>query len=589
MKEHRHGIAKNPLHFPKFAHYQNRRVHIGVCGSISAYKILDLMRRFQECGLIVSVTLTPSAQQFVTALSFESLGASVVYTKMFPDNHDTQSSFPHLEPGQVADAMLIAPASASTLARLATGMADELLACQVLAFDGPILLAPAMNTKMWLNPATEANIDTLLERGYFVTEPDSGLLACQETGTGRLADLRQIYLETLKLLTEQDLYGKKILITLGPTQEKWDAVRVWTNNSTGAMGMSFALAAWLRGAKVYVVAGKVNQFIPHDPNFIFYPIENAQQMFDQCNILWDEMDIGVFTAAVADFSPCKEMPKSLLNNEENEENLALGKERNIKNSSEKKGFLFFKDESTVKDSNSIEQNNRNQNQDTVHTQAHIKESDEDAFTSKKFKKENYKDGFSLLFQPNNDILKHMGARKKTHQKIIGFAAESGSNMAELARTAQQKLFSKNCDILVGNFIDEAMGAEKNCVLIAYHTGKTEQVQSMSKTNLAFDLLTELNRIPMSNKQKIPLHGEYNILDLEDIPKVDDKKNVDDIPKLATSHDKDTSCLPDDILTKNDTAKSATLAFHENDSTMSLSHETSFISKDTDLKAPIERK
>ncbi len=438
--------------YPCFLHYTNKHLHLGICGSVAAYKMVDLMRRFQECGILVSVTLTPSAQKFISPLTFESLGASIIYTEMFKND----TPFAHLEPGQMSDAMLIAPASAATISRLATGAADEMLACQALAFDGPIMIAPAMNSKMWANPATSHNVETLIERGYFITEPETGLLACQETGLGRLADLRQIYLDTLKLLTDQDLFGKKVLITLGPTQEKWDAVRVWTNNSTGSMGMAFALAAWLRGAEVHVVAGPVHQFMPKDESFFRYDVGSAEEMYDASHKLWEDMDMGIFTAAVADFAPCS--------------------------------HTIDKDPLSSSIENEDEKDKTSNASDT--TEKHLSSFDT-SFSKKKFKKENHEKGFDIHFSPNKDILKSLGAKKEKHQKIIGFAAESGSCMTELGVTVQAKLLAKNCDILVGNFISEAMGTEENRSFVATNTGKAEQWPSMPKTSLAWDLLSHL--------------------------------------------------------------------------------------------------
>ncbi|MDE5680893.1 MAG: bifunctional phosphopantothenoylcysteine decarboxylase/phosphopantothenate--cysteine ligase CoaBC, partial [Mailhella sp.] len=271
------------LHYKKHA---KKHIHLGICGSVAAYKSLELMRAFLKSNIHVSATLTPSAEKFIQPLCFEALGANKVYRQMF------QGEFPfeHLEPSQIADAMVIAPASATTIARLAHGLGDEMLACQALAFDGPILLAPAMNPKMWGNAATNANIETLLNRGFFLTEPENGVVACKDEGQGRLARLEKIYYDSLALLTEQDLYAKKILITLGPTAEKWDAVRVWTNNSTGSMGTALAITAWLRGADVYVVAGPNSQYIPQDSRIQCHSVTSADEMYEKCHELWDAMD-----------------------------------------------------------------------------------------------------------------------------------------------------------------------------------------------------------------------------------------------------------------------------------------------------------
>ncbi len=412
----------------QFSHYANKHIHLGVCGSVAVYKSLELMRAFIKNNIHVSVTLTNAAKQFIQPLSFEALGASKVYKNMF----DNELPFDHLEPGQMADAMLIAPASANTLAQLAQGLSHEMLTCQALAFDGPILLAPAMNPKMWANPATSANIETLLERGFFITDPENGIMACKDEGQGRLAQLEKIYYDTLALLTEQDLYGKKILVTLGPTMEKWDAVRVWTNNSTGTMGTALAICAWLRGADVYVVAGPVNQYMPQDPHFHRFNVTSADEMYTQCHELWNKMDIGIFTAAVADFKP----------------------------------------------SSGIEQET----------------SYYDNFEAVKFKKENYTQGFSIHFSPNLDILKSIGAVKQDHQKIMGFSAESGNNMESLSLAIHKKLLTKNADIIVGNFLDEAMGTKTNRVLIADKNGNEKEWNTMSKADLAWQLLSYLEAL-----------------------------------------------------------------------------------------------
>ncbi len=418
------------LNFPCFNYYKNKKLHLGVCGSIAAYKVVDLMRRFQDCGIIVSATLTKAAQNFITPLTFESLGASYVYKDMF----DNLNPFAHLEPGQFADAMLIVPASAQTIFRLANGVADEILACQALAFDGPLIIAPAMNSKMWANPATVNNVETLVERGYFLVEPQSGELACKEVGLGRLADLSQIYLETLKLLTEQDLFGKKVMITLGPTQEKWDAVRVWTNNSTGSMGTAFAISAWLRGAEVHCVCGPVNQYMPKSENFFRYNVTSADMMFNTCDELWDQMDIGIFTAAVADFKP---LPFNTTNSFDND----------------------------------LDKN----------------------FECSKFKKENH-DSLSIEFIANRDILKTLANRKAEHQKILGFAAEDDMNANNLAKLTEKKLHSKNCDMLVGNLLSTGMGTLNNQVFVATKQSDTIALETMPKTSLAWNLLSNLSEL-----------------------------------------------------------------------------------------------
>jgi phosphopantothenoylcysteine decarboxylase/phosphopantothenate--cysteine ligase len=276
-----------------------RRVHLGVCGSIAAYKMLDFMRLLLGADCMVSATLTDAATRFVTPLSFEALGANPVYGSMF--NAKASDPFGHLEPGEIADAMVIAPATASTMARLANGLADDMLSCQALAFSGPRIVAPAMNPRMWAAPATQRNWDMLAELGYIRVSPEAGSVACGDTGTGRLAPVDEIFLAVLKALAPQDLAGRKVLVTLGPTREPWDAVRFWSNPSSGTMGACVAVAAYLRGADVTVVAGPTALGFPDEMGVV--SVTTARQMFEACADLWPGMDMACLTAAEADYRP----------------------------------------------------------------------------------------------------------------------------------------------------------------------------------------------------------------------------------------------------------------------------------------------
>lgn len=281
----------------RFSHLSGKRLHLGVCGSVAAFRALDLLRLWKQADIQVSATLSSAAQRFVTPCSFEALGASPVYSGMFsPD-----ALFGHLEPGQCAQAMVIAPATAATLAKLAQGQADTMLACQALAFAGPLIVAPAMNPRMWGHPATRENLDKLCTRGVRIVAPGSGSTACGDTGQGRLAPLQDICLTAMKALSPQDMAGKNVMITLGPTREQWDAVRYWSNPSTGIMGASLALAAWLRGANTTAICGPGCPDLPRDIQRI--DVVSAREMFTAAQALWPEQDIGIFTAAVADFSP----------------------------------------------------------------------------------------------------------------------------------------------------------------------------------------------------------------------------------------------------------------------------------------------
>ena len=289
------------LHTPvdQLTRLVNKRLHLGVCGSVACCRAADLLRAWRALDLHVSVTLTPGARQFVTPLLFAALGAAPVYTDMFTPGEDV---FAHLEPGQHAHALVVAPASADALARLAHGAANDMLAAQALAFDGPLVLAPAMNPRMWAHPATQANAALLQERGAQIVRPGCGGTACGDQGEGRLAPLTDIFLAGLRALAPQDMAGKKVLVTLGPTREAWDGVRYWSNPSTGLMGAALAVCAWLRGAAVTAVCGPgVSYALPRDLDR--RDVTNAREMHAVAAALWPGMDMGIFTAAVADFSP----------------------------------------------------------------------------------------------------------------------------------------------------------------------------------------------------------------------------------------------------------------------------------------------
>jgi phosphopantothenoylcysteine decarboxylase/phosphopantothenate--cysteine ligase len=281
-----------------FTGYLGRRLHLGVCGSVAAYKSLELLRMLTGTGLAVSATLTASAERFVSRLGFEALGAAPVYGPMFDP---AQGPFAHLEPGQVAQAMLVAPATANTLARLAHGLADDQLSSQALAFPGPLVLAPAMNPRLWDAPATRANCDILRARGAVFAGPACGEMACGEQGGGRLAPLEEIFTAALRAVTVQDLAGVDVLLTLGPTREYFDCVRHWSNPSTGVMGAALAVAAWLRGARLHAVCGPVSLWLP--PGVHRVDVTSAREMHEAALDLFAAAQWACCTAAVADFRP----------------------------------------------------------------------------------------------------------------------------------------------------------------------------------------------------------------------------------------------------------------------------------------------
>jgi len=281
-----------------FTGFTGIRLHLGVTGSVAAYKALDLLRMWQRCGLTVGATVTEAGQKFTPLINYRALGADPVYGAMYEEDAPV---FGHLDPGRQAEALVIAPATANILAKLAGGIADDMLSAQALAFPGPKVLAPAMNPRMWAAPATQANWLKLKDMDFITVEPDSGHVACNEEGSGRLAFLEAIFMCGLKAVLPGDMAGQNVLVTMGPTRESWDAVRFWTNPSSGIQGAAIAVAAWLRGAQVTAVCGPGSPWLPDDVARI--DVDSAQAMSEAVSDVSAEQDAICMCAAVADFKP----------------------------------------------------------------------------------------------------------------------------------------------------------------------------------------------------------------------------------------------------------------------------------------------
>lgn len=289
-------ISDNP--FYRASAFAGKKLHLGICGSVACYKAADLLRALLRLDLRVSATLSRGAREFVSPLLFQALGAEPVYPEMFAGD----VVFDHLEPAQTADALLLAPASANMLAKIAHGMACDMLSAQYLPFGGPVVIAPAMNPRMWANAATRANVELLKARGARFVQPGYGVAACGEEGRGRLAELPEIFLSALAALSPQDMSGLKVMVTLGPTRESWDSARFWSNPSSGRMGAALATAAWLRGAAVTAICGPgIALFLPEGINRV--DVQSAREMLAAAQNCWNNCDIGIFCAAVADFAP----------------------------------------------------------------------------------------------------------------------------------------------------------------------------------------------------------------------------------------------------------------------------------------------
>jgi phosphopantothenoylcysteine decarboxylase / phosphopantothenate---cysteine ligase len=279
------------------------KIALGVSGGIAAYKAAEIVRQLQERGARVQVIMTAAAQEFVRPLTFAALSGEKVITSMFGSSAgepNLDSAVEHISVAQSIDCLLVAPATADTIAKFAQGIANDFLSTLYLATTAPVVIAPAMNVNMWEHPATKANLEILRKRGVHIVEPGSGYLACGMVGAGRLAEPEQIVAATLERLgIAQDLAGETVLITAGPTHEPIDPVRYLGNRSSGKMGYALAEAALRRGAKVVLVSGPTALKPPSAAETIF--VETAQQMRTAVLDRWEKADLIIMAAAVADY------------------------------------------------------------------------------------------------------------------------------------------------------------------------------------------------------------------------------------------------------------------------------------------------
>jgi phosphopantothenoylcysteine decarboxylase/phosphopantothenate--cysteine ligase len=279
------------------------RVAVGVGGGIAAYKSAELVRALRERGAEVQVIMTAAAREFVRPLTFAALTGRKVITEMFPSSPEGEalaSAVEHIGVAHENEALVVAPATADLLAKFAHGLADDFLSTLYLAFTGPVVLAPAMNTNMWRHPATQANVETLRRRGHTLVGPEEGELACGTVGPGRMAEPETIATVVVNLLNRRrDLEGETVLITAGPTQEPIDPVRFISNRSSGKMGYALAEAAAARGAKVILVSGPVQ--LPEPAGVTVVKVRTAQQMREAVFANLDRATIVVKAAAVADY------------------------------------------------------------------------------------------------------------------------------------------------------------------------------------------------------------------------------------------------------------------------------------------------
>lgn len=280
---------------------KGKNILLAVTGSIAAYKAAALASMLKKLDADVHVIMTKNAEQFISPITFEALTGN----KVIDDTFDRDSGYhvAHIAMAAEADLVMIAPASANIIARLATGIADDMLTSTMLACRAPVYVAPAMNTHMFEHPATQANVKRIKELGYRVIEPASGYLACGDTGRGKMPEPEELLDHILQELScEKDMEGQRVLITAGPTREAIDPVRYITNHSTGKMGYALAENAIRRGAQVTLVTGPVNLSRPRFAHKVI-EITTAEEMYRAVSEAFPEQDIVVMAAAVADYRP----------------------------------------------------------------------------------------------------------------------------------------------------------------------------------------------------------------------------------------------------------------------------------------------
>lgn len=389
-------------------------VVIGVTGGIAVYKALDVISALRKKDIEVHVIMTESASKFVNPLTFQSISQNMVVTDMFAEPKAWEIQ--HISLAQKADLMLIAPATANVIGKISNGIADDMLSTTVMATKAKVLIAPAMNTNMYQNQIVQNNISKLKDFGYKFIEPASGRLACGDIGIGKLADVNTIVERVIEELEdkEQDLLGKKVLVSAGPTIAPIDPVRYITNRSTGKMGYAIAKEARDRGAEVILVSGPTNLEPPKNVKIINIKTNEEMKKEILQNFKW--ADIVIKSAAVADYKT-KEYSKEKIKKGEGDLNICLTRD--------------------------------------------------------------------------NDILKFLG-EIKTHQVLVGFAAES-NNVLE---NAERKLKNKNLDFIVANDItssDTGFGSEDNKVVILSKNNEKLELEKMSKKEVAsniFDMILE---------------------------------------------------------------------------------------------------
>jgi phosphopantothenoylcysteine decarboxylase/phosphopantothenate--cysteine ligase len=415
----------------------NKRIIVGICGGIASYKAVDLVSKLQQAGALVDVILTEHAEDFVRPLTFSTMSHRPVYSDLWEASGRAAET--HIALGEEAEVLVIVPATANTIAKLAHGIADNMLTAVALATQAPLVLAPAMYRDMYTHPATQSNLALLRERGAWIIEPEVGRLASGAVGPGRLPETPVLIGAISQVLGRNgDLAGRRVVVTAGGTHEPIDPVRYVGNRSSGKMGFALATEARDRGAHVILISGPVALDTPYGVEL--RTVETAMQMRDAVHSAITNADVLVMSAAVADFRPATPVAHKI-----------------------KKGSGGGSREEERRESG---------------------EGEELAFDAE--------GGFSLHLVRNPDILGELaeadtqGTRNSEVRKRlvrVGFAAETN----DLVSYARTKLLSKHLDLLVANDVsrsDSGFGTETNKVSIFHATGAMEDLPIMPKAGVA---------------------------------------------------------------------------------------------------------
>ncbi len=403
----------------------NKRILVGICGGIACYKAVELVSRLQQAGALVDVIMSESAEEFVRPLTFSTMSHRPVFSDLWEPSGRAAET--HIALAEEAEILVVVPATANTIAKLAQGMADNMLTAVALATKAPLLLAPAMHQNMYTHPATQANLALLRERGAFIVEPEVGRLASGEVGIGRLPDT-SVLLGAINVVLGRngDLAGRRVVVTAGGTQEPIDPVRYVGNRSSGKMGYALATEARDRGANVILISGPVALDAPYGVDV--RRVETAVQMRDAVHGAVVDADVLVMSAAVADYRPAVAATQKIKKG---------GSEGGAQELDDQNGFFL-----------------------------HLVRNPD------------------ILEELVNLVDRHAGKERPGKRLVrVGFAAETG----DLVNYARAKLVAKHLDLLVANDVsrsDSGFGSDTNKVYIFHANSTMEDLPVMPKTGVA---------------------------------------------------------------------------------------------------------